>query len=484
MAGTSASGVRRGGDSYQDLIVCGAALELLRPGSTYTQVEVEVTGAGKVDDVILRSSVGTNLYGQVKWATNPADPLDEEYLFAVKGRGRSILQKLFASYRALSSGGRTPTLRVVTNRTLERSDPLLGHVDGRTELLVPFARDAPPRSDAGKAVTRWAEHVGAAREELLDMLAHLHLRTGRAVNTERLYVRALMVAAGLRDDDEAIDRALATIASWVIGGRRVITPALIAEIVEDLALRRSSPSAILSVQAIDQDPHADDATYVLDWVDLFDGNIPEERVAPHDPSGWQTIDDQIQTAAAALENDGWTSTLVRGAMRQATFFRIGAALPRTRQHTLRYVQGDQTWSTDAAKAHTDPPVVMSHDIAAGPDLAIAVGVSLDPTAEVLTYLRGAGLPVRRLDTITPANGADDQAVASAGHAVVYAEQIRNLVRASVAGAGDCERVHLFLAGPGGLALLLGHRRNRVASTHVYEHLGVGRGYTHAFTVGA
>ena len=43
------------------------------------------------------------------------------------------------------------------------------------------------------------------------------------------------------------------------------------------------------------------------------------------------------------------------------------------------------------------------------------------------------------------------------------------------------RVHLFLATPMGLALLLGHRWNRVAPTTVYEDLAA-LGYEAAFTI--
>ena len=45
------------------------------------------------------------------------------------------------------------------------------------------------------------------------------------------------------------------------------------------------------------------------------------------------------------------------------------------------------------------------------------------------------------------------------------------------------RVHLFLATPMGLALLLGHRWNRVAPTIVYEDLAA-LGYEAAFTISA
>lgn len=120
----------------------------------------------------------------------------------------------------------------------------------------------------------------------------------------------------------------------------------------------------------------------------------------------------------------------------------------------------------------------------GTDLAVAIGVTLDPTRAVANYLRETGIPANHLLTIQPAAGADDQSIAGAEQAVTYAETIRNLVRGELDQQPGVECIHLFLAGPGGLALLLGHRWNRTRPTIVYEHLGVGRGYTPAFTVDA
>jgi hypothetical protein len=174
---------------------------------------------------------------------------------------------------------------------------------------------------------------------------------------------------------------------------------------------------------------------------------------------------------------------VRGALRQATFFRVGAALPDTRGHELRYVQKQQLWSTDAPKASIGEPDVVRTPVGGGSDLAVAVGVATNPTAAVVEYLRTAKIPVDDLLTVQPATGADDRAVADAGQAVAYAQQIRDRVRQEL-DRRPAQRVHLFLAGPGGLALLLGHRWNRIRPTVVYEHLGPGRGYIPAFTVDA
>src|SRR2546423_1564814 len=96
----SRSGVRRSGDAYQDLIVWGAVMRVIGPDSRFTQVEIEINGVGNVDDVVLRSSAGDR-FGQVKWATTTASQVDEQFLTASSGREKSLLEKLYASYRML-----------------------------------------------------------------------------------------------------------------------------------------------------------------------------------------------------------------------------------------------------------------------------------------------------------------------------------------------------------------------------------------------
>ena len=483
----SASGVRRGGDRFQDLFVWGAALQLIRPGSTYTQIEVEINGVGNLDDVILRSYVAGGDFAQVKWATNAAEPLSEAFLLKRPTRsgrpaGRSLLQKLHAGYLKVRGDGPAPRLRLITNRALDGADPLLGNIDGRTQLLVPRAAQAEPGSAVAEAVDRWAQHLEAPRQELLELLAALEFHTGRTVPAERDQVRTLMVAAGLEDSVQALQLGLDIVASWVVDGRRVITANDVDKAIDDRKLRRSDPSAILVVQAIDLDPHPHEATVAVNWVHLFDQEQPHLRVQPRDPTSWELMDRELAAAATELESAGWKSIVVRGAMRQATFFRVGTLLPAVRQHTLHYIQRGQLWSTDAPKIQVAAPVVHRTELNTGIDLAIAVGVSTDPTTAVAAYLQSQTIPIGSLVTVQPAGGADDQAVVGAGQAVAYAQLIRDQVRHELEHQPDADHVHLFLAGPGGLALLLGHRWNRVRPTIVYEHLGPGRGYLPAFTV--
>ncbi|UMP01271.1 SAVED domain-containing protein [Amycolatopsis sp. EV170708-02-1] len=479
----SNSGVRRGGDGFQDLFVWGAAMRVIGPDSRFNQVEVEITGAGNVDDVVLRSrTAGGDSYGQVKWATNPADLVDDDYLTTPPrgGKSKSLLQKLYNSHVTLGQHGDGHTMQLITNRALDGSHPLLGHVDGRTDLLLPYASQAAETSKAGKAVDHWAEHVGSTREELLDMLGHLQFITGRTISAEREHVRTLMLAAGLDGSDSALQHGLTTVTGWVVGGTRVISEQDIHQAVA--GLRREAPSALLVVQAIDIDPHADEATVALNWVDMYDGTEPRARVIPRDTDSWNAMDRELAAAAATLENEGWTSTVVRGSMRQATFFRVGTALPQVRQHTLRYLQRGEIWSTGAAKVTLGQPTLRRTPIKLGQELAVAVGTTIDPTDEVVNWLQTNRVPIDHLLTVTPAAGPDDASIESARHAVTYAEKVRNLVRAELGDQPFAEAVHLYLAGPGGLALLLGHRWNRTRTTVVYEHLGAGLGYTPAFTI--
>jgi hypothetical protein len=122
-------------------------------------------------------------------------------------------------------------------------------------------------------------------------------------------------------------------------------------------------------------------------------------------------------------------------------------------------------------------------IDAGNHLAVAIGMTNDPTSAVTAFVKATNLPVQSLLVLMPAEGPNDQSVAGPGQAVAYAQSLRNAVRAQLEST-PAERVHLFLAGPGGIALLLGHRWNRVAPTTVYEDLGSGHGYTTAFSIDA
>jgi hypothetical protein len=481
----SRSGTRRFGDHYQDLIGWIAALRVLHPTNDFHQVEFEVNGVGNVDDVILRATSGRHRYTQVKWATTTTSMIDNTYLtMRDTDTSKSVLQKFFSSWKNLTKGAQRPVMELVTNRVLDPADPLLRVIDGRTDLLNPAARTAGPRSGAGKRLTEWADHLNCSRDQVIDMLDTLLFKPGLSVSGERDRAQTLMLANGLVGDPDALDLGVSIVAGWVRDGRREATRGDIDEAIDRLQLRAEDPRAVLLVQAINRDPNPDDATVVLDWVDLYDGNSASTRRQPRDPSDWATMSGDLDEAAARLAAKGLRDVVIRGEMRQATFFAVGARLAQVTGTKITYLQHSTPWPSDAVWVAIPAPERTMVAVNAGDDLAVMINMTVnDPTPAVTSYITAAGLPIGSLLVLTPADGTHDQSVPSAGHAVAYAQALRNAVRAQLE-LQPSQRVHLFLAGPGGLALLLGHRWNCVVPTTVYEHLGPGRGYVPAFTIDA
>ncbi|MBK6872812.1 MAG: SAVED domain-containing protein [Kineosporiaceae bacterium] len=480
----SPSGVRRGGDYYQDLMVWSHAMQLIRARSGFCRLEVERTGVGNFDDVILRGTTRPDLLSQVKWSTTSGASIDETYLTAARANGRSLLQKLFASYLQLR--GTNPDLQIITNRAPDPQHPLLGAIDGRTELLK-LPAEVTRRSHVGKALQAWCRHVDGCEDDLRGLLGALRFVTGRSISSEIDRVCALMEAAGLQSDDNALLLATAEVQSWVREGRRVLTPEDVHASIDARQLRAGDERGVLLVQALDWDRHPEDAHEVLDWVDLFQGDNPKARCQPKTPDGWMIMQAQLTEAIARLEMEGWQYLTLRGMMRQATFFLVGALAPKTRSWKINYVQrrdrgAGQSWDTEAPIQLNSEPRVDVLALRQGEHLAVVLSSTLDATHDVCAYLQQTAVPANTLLSITPGNMPHDASIAGSGHAALYAQQVRQIIRQELTSNPAVDVIHLFLAGPGGLALLLGHRWNRLRPTIVYEHLGDGLGYTPAFSI--
>ncbi|WP_414635715.1 SAVED domain-containing protein [Actinophytocola sp.] len=134
---------------------------------------------------------------------------------------------------------------------------------------------------------------------------------------------------------------------------------------------------------------------------------------------------------------------------------------------LAVVQRGDLWSSDGAYDAPSTPTVTSHDLGLGADLGVAIEIATPITDDVLSFLRDRDLPAGRL-VATPSGGPRDNAVRGPADACALAVGIRDAVRREVRGYS---RVPLFLAGPMGLALLLGHRwtgSHQQLSTKTYK----------------
>jgi hypothetical protein len=442
-------------------------------------VGVEVDGAGNVDDVVLYRRLPPHTHTQVKYAVDSGTPVNTDYMTAASSSGGvSILQKLIDARRKLALGGEAIDLALVTNRLADPHDPLLAGRDSRTQLLVPRAGEGGPRSAVGKARAQWASSSGVGDDELLDLLGVLRFDLGRDVGHLEEVVGLMMRLAGLRGDTEAVSLGVNWVADQVIAGRRELSLGMIRQAIEERGLRDGNARSLVSVATLVPDPMASTSICSIDWVERFDGADAFAKRRPLPPATWGGLQQEIESIPSHL--GGAPRIAVTGSMRLAVAFEVGAALRMVTGVDLAAVQRGELWESDAGFTAPMAPEVSELELDQGPEIAIVVEVSTPVAADVETFVRQAPLPVRRLVVVRPPGGPRDNSVADAEDAVALAVGIRDAVRQAARGHG---RVHLFLACPMGLALLLGHRWNRVAPTVVYEDL-VSLGYEAAFTVSA
>lgn len=478
------TGVRIAGDRFQWLCAWDACLRLLHEAEAGSanppvRVGVEVDGAGNVDDVVLYRRLPPHTYAQVKYAIGYGTPVNTGYMTVPSAAGgASILQNLVDARRRLAKGGDAVDLVLVSNRLADPQDPLLAVRDARTQLLLPRAGEGGERSAVGRTRRQWASSAGIDDEELLELLAVLRFDLGRDVSHLEEVVSLRMRLAGLRGDADAVNLGIRWIADQVIAGRRELDLGMVREAIEQGDLRAGSPRSLVSVATLVPDPMAGTSICSIDWVDRFDGPDAFAKRRPLAPATWADLQHEIESIPSRV--GGVRQIAVSGSMRLAVAFEVGAALRMVTGVDLAVVHRGELWSSDAefsvSKALDASEVALDQ----GTELAIAVEVSTPIKVDVQAFVRQARLPVQRLVVVQPPGGPRDNSVVDAEDAVAYAVGIRDAVRQAARGH---ERVHLFLACPMGLALLLGHRWNRVAPTVVYEDLA-SLGYEAAFTVSA
>lgn len=477
------TGVRIAGDRYQWLVAWGACVDALLDATgvdnPVVSVGVEVGDGGNLDDVVLFRERPPNAYKQVKYTVDSRTPVNTSYLTdpAVTG-GPSILQKIATTWQKLTRSGEPVEIAIVTNRLPDPDDPLIAGRDARTRLLVPRAADGGPQSKVGTARAHWASAVGLSEAELLKLLAMLDFDLGLDPQRLARTVGLAMAVAGLRRDEAALEAGIDWVTQQVIGGRRELTLGDIRDAVQARGLRIEHERAIVSVATLVPDPLAGHALFAIDWVDRFDGDNANLKRRPKRPATWAQLQADIDAIPSHLGSA--RRVVVTGSMRLAPAFAVGAAMRMVTGIDVAARQRRELWGSDAPYGAPITAVAREHAIDQGDDLAIAIEVATPMADDVVRWIRSQALPVRRLFVVGPNGGPRDNAVAGAEDACALAVGIRNAVRQEVRGH---PQVHLFLACPMGLALLLGHRWNRVAPTIVYEDLAT-LGYEAAFSVSA
>jgi hypothetical protein len=473
----SASGARLTGDDTQHAIAWYHALLSLRPRAGITSIAVEAARAGNVDDVVVRHATPPDDYLQVKAAVAAAHPATIAWLTAPTARGGpSILQRFHQFFARASAAGESPHLQLITNRSIDPADPILTLRDRHDRVADRLRRAMTRRVVAAR--TALGEHLAISDEELCTFLDHLRLRTDASEATWTEAIRHISVALGLDDSDPAVRMGVSEVREWVKTSRSEKTPGNIDAAVDRLGLRVAEPWETLVVQALDTEADTQDATVLLDWVDRFLGDEARTRRGLRNPGDWNTVlHDELVEAERALQTK---RVLVRGQARLPVWFTVGTRLGRTRGYHVARMQNGEMWSTDRRpRALPELDASTLHEPVPGEPLALSVAVSADPSADAAQHL-AAHLPAAGHLRVALRTGIGSHALDGADHAWATALALRDEVR-RIAVQASPSVLHLFLATPAGLALLLGHVWDRVPDTQTYEDLAVN-GYEPAFLI--
>ena len=411
---------------------------------------------------------------QLKYSVDGREYDSFDWLTGSKPKGQSIMQRFHSLWEGAEP---KPKITLVTNRPRLRGDLLMEMVDGDDETVARRLERAEPGSKEGILRGRLAGHLGIPKERTVEFLRDVRFRFRSRAELVGL-AKEYMHAAGLRSDDDAVDRGIEMVRDWVKAGKRTIDMADLLSALEPLRRQPGRAGSIL-VQMIDRDPEPS-ATVVLDLTRWFPGSEPRTRRLPSKPDLWNSeFRPEFRQAARTLRSLDRTRVVVKGYMRLPTWFAVGAELAKTAGFAVSSVKNGEEWSSVGEVSVVAAECDVA-ELGPGGDLAVGIALASDPSEDALRYVRGQLAGVGRYACIRPAGGAGNLAVRGAAAARGWAFVARDSVR-RLCGCGTA-KVHLFMSAPDGVALLLGHLWNRMPDTQLYEDLGPGRGYSPSYRI--
>lgn len=217
-------------------------------------------------------------------------------------------------------------------------------------------------------------------------------------------------------------------------------------------------------------PFAPGIALALDWSSHF-----TEKEAATDI--WQaTLLPALERIAGAIRQHAsereveafGLPTLPAGAALGAAFLSTGGLRLTWRQFMPDH--SEQLWSLSQARVDTGfKPRLISKDASARD---IAVLVSVADNAEPVFAAYQSKMPSLRALVHIAKPGAFPHRLSSPGEAADVAQVVQDGMRAARREYGDIGTVHLFMAVPAGLAVLIGQLLNTFGSVQTYEHVTV------------
>ncbi len=479
----SASGARIRGDEYQHLVTWCLVLQILLDHRNVRDIGIEDPDAGNMDDITVYYQNGSGRFYQVKFSVDARQLVNTAWLMRPsKNKRPSIIQRFYKVWKTLRQNGITPHLELITNRPIDPEDPILILRDGRGGSVAERLSNVGSGTLAGKQKLTMAQHLDASESELIDFLHALRFTFGKLQEEWFEKASLLMRILGYRWDNDAIAAGKNLVRSWVIDGKRKFASDELRREVESLNLQAGKPIPMLLVQAIDRDPNASGATILLDWVDNFYGDEPRERRRLKKTALWhKKFRPELQDAVRKFRAMGASQIFVRGYMRLPTWFVVGVELSKTSGFNIMTLQNGEPFSTEGKPDDFLISTKMNKRVAKGSELAIGISISTDLSADVLPYIERNIPVVGRYICVRPQKDPDNFCIESAAQARGCALNIREKVRQLVRKFKP-DKLHLFLATPAAVALILGHYWDRLPDTQLYEDQGPNRGYLPSFFI--
>jgi hypothetical protein len=462
------------GDDYHYAIALHRAAQVLTD-PTYESVSVEDAGGGAFDDIVLRTTASSGQpdeYDQVKSGVYLEAVIDSDWLLNQRTeRSKSPLQHFYGTWNDLTANAEPFMLRLTSNKNFDNTDPLLRNISGTTNRIPREILDKlGPRSAGGKQLKQWAKHLDINIDDLKDFLTAIYFVRAEAESSYRTRAGALLRNAGFRGDAHAVTLALEMVRTWVKEGTGVRYRAdLQRELTERNLLAREG-ELVLAVHGIDRPTLAYAPNATVDILDLYQGDDPFTRRRLKDPAAWMAeVLPALKAAKKDLEAFGTKNVYIEGNMRLSMYFAVGRTFPGVGNWVLSSMQRGTLWSTAVEYEHADLHVLAESDLDLGPDLAVTVGLTYDPTTDVVTYIKQAGLPVGNHVTLSLPVGPGPTSVPGPQWAADWTRKARDHVRSMVK-EHRAPRVHLFMSAPAGVALFLGHDWNQMPDTLLYDHV--------------
>lgn len=237
------------GDDYHHAVAWLWVSKMLCTPARILSVSVEDREGGAFDDVVVRQSVGENIYIQAKSSNYGHNIVDRDWLLtAATAGGKSPLQRFHDTYLRLSKAGERFRLELWTNRGFDHANPLLGRLLDKRLDKIETGRmlGEGQQSAVGKERDTWAAHLGVDAENLALFLDAMRWRHTASENEVLEQARPHMKLVGLRDDGGALTTGMGIIRGWSKDGLGPQTPADAGHQVAAMRLTAADPLVVSS----------------------------------------------------------------------------------------------------------------------------------------------------------------------------------------------------------------------------------------------